>query len=425
MATFKVIINYKRSDGTYNIRIRVTHNRRKKILSTQYYLTDADLTRSGKIKPGPHIDAVNDLIKKHRKTCNDVGERLSSMSVEQVIDIINSNYNSSAIFDLDFVAFGRGVAAKMMAEDRKSSSCSYTSALNSLVLFSGRNSISIVEITSKFLQSYIEWLNFHLLQEHKERNSRSVSAYSACIRTLHNMAKLEYNNEDMGIIRIPMSPFAKFKIPPQPQTKKKALSIEQLQALLNSPYHTRSSQEKYRYNLYNLAKDVFVLSFGLVGMNSADLYNCTSYDNEYITYNRTKTAARRADKAEIRIKVEKEIMALFEKYRDKTGERVFCFYQKYSNFSIFNKAINKHLKELGKNIDVENLKFYAARHSWATIARNNAKIDMYTVHTALNHVDEKMKITDIYIKKDDSIIDDANKAVLRLFNFAEFSTQEP
>lgn len=44
--------------------------------------------------------------------------------------------------------------------------------------------------------------------------------------------------------------------------------------------------------------------------------------------------------------------------------------------------------------------FYISRHSWATIALNKVGIDKYTVHAALNHIDESMKVTDIYIERD-------------------------
>ncbi|MDR1202070.1 MAG: transposase, partial [Tannerellaceae bacterium] len=54
-------------------------------------------------------------------------------------------------------------------------------------------------------------------------------------------------------------------------------------------------------NRFNLAKDVFLLSFVLVGMNAADLYWCDNCKKNRITYNRIKTKNRRADKAEISI----------------------------------------------------------------------------------------------------------------------------
>ena len=89
-------------------------------------------------------------------------------------------------------------------------------------------------------------------------------------------------------------------------------------------------------------------------------------------------------------------MPLIEKYRDESGERIFKFYQLFRDAGTFNASINKGLKLIGKLIDIDDLEFYAARHSWATIALNVAKIDKYTVHTALNHVDSQMKVTDIF-----------------------------
>jgi integrase len=116
------------------------------------------------------------------------------------------------------------------------------------------------------------------------------------------------------------------------------------------------------------------------------------------------------------VKVDKRIMPLVEKYKDMTGERVFCFHHDYSTRGTFRAAINKGLKQIGQlgEINIPNLQFYAARHSWATIAVNDARVDKYTVHMGLNHADPQMKVTDIYIKKDFSLVDEANKKVLDL-----------
>ncbi len=93
---------------------------------------------------------------------------------------------------------------------------------------------------------------------------------------------------------------------------------------------------------------------------------------------------------------------------------MFDFYKRYADEGTFNDALNKGLKQVGKRVEVDDLEFYSARHSWATIARNKAGVDKYTVHLALNHVDEDMKTTDIYIEKDYSLIDEANRKVLNL-----------
>jgi integrase len=104
---------------------------------------------------------------------------------------------------------------------------------------------------------------------------------------------------------------------------------------------------------------------------------------------------------------------LIEKYRDSTGKRIFNFYKYYSNEKIFNKAINYGLKEIGTLLGIDDLEYYAARHSWATIALNKVGIDKYTVHAALNHVDESMRVTDIYIERDFVNENKANDKVVK------------
>ena len=76
-------------------------------------------------------------------------------------------------------------------------------------------------------------------------------------------------------------------------------------------------------------------------------------------------------------------------------------------------AINYGLKEIGSLLGIDDLEYYAARHSGATIALNKVGIDKYTNHAALNHVDETMKVTDIYIERDFVNENKANAKVVK------------
>jgi integrase len=98
---------------------------------------------------------------------------------------------------------------------------------------------------------------------------------------------------------------------------------------------------------------------------------------------------------------------LVERYRN--GNR-FCFRDTYSTAYNFNKAVNKGLKRIGAAIGVDNLQFYAARHTWATIARNDCQVAFDTVAMALCH--SQRTVTDIYIRRDFSAVDAANDRVL-------------
>ena len=97
-----------------------------------------------------------------------------------------------------------------------------------------------------------------------------------------------------------------------------------------------------------------------MGINSADLYNATEMKNNTITYYRTKTKDRRMDNAKMVVDVPQIILPLIEKYKDKTGKRLFNFYQCYADEKGFNKAINYGLKEIGATLEVDDLEYYPA-----------------------------------------------------------------
>lgn len=113
------------------------------------------------------------------------------------------------------------------------------------------------------------------------------------------------------------------------------MTLEQLRAVFNVP-DDDTFQRRGDYNIRNLGRDIGLLSFFLIGINTVDLYNCTGIRNGRLIYNRTKTKNRRQDKAKIDIRIEPEALALIEKYRDPTGVRLFEFHRKYANSDIFN-----------------------------------------------------------------------------------------
>ncbi|MDR1594645.1 MAG: site-specific integrase [Prevotellaceae bacterium] len=427
MATFKHEIQNKRADGTYNVRIRITNNREVRRLSTNIFVTDADLTRGGKIKNQKVLDQCEDLIRKCREACNELGFGITSISIDKLIEMIKVHLEGKKEFQLDFVKYAEGIIAKLPP----GTATVHKGMISALKRHIKRETLNINEITVAFLKGFEKFLETEPNQQGNNRkkpkkdlpvsvSGRKVSAYLSSVRTIHNMAKDEYNEEDTGLIRIPYSPFKHFKIKTSTATRKRALPVNVIQSIINLPYEPDRIGGKW--SRFNLAKDCFILSFALVGMNSADLYSADKMKDNIVTYNRRKTTTRRDDKAEMKVMIEPCITKLVEKYKDPDGKRLFCFYKHYSDMKAFNKAINKGLKQIGEKLNIEDLEYYAARHSWATIARSAAvKIDKYTVHEALNHSDSKMKITEIYIDRDWSVIWKANKKVLKLFNWTNLS----
>lgn len=423
MATFKSVIqkHHKKADGTWNVKIRVTHNRINKYIATPIFVKADDITKSFKLKKNI-TDKTDKIINTYLDICADLGLRLKGMSMEELITELE-NASKPKVEQIDFFLFAEEYIANMDKEGRTGTSKNYKCAIKALKRLVKRDTLYISEINNSLLTDYSQML----IKEKEDRNKiqakkgkritthRALSQYLGNIRHLHNEAKRKYNDEEFGKIMIPWSPFDKFKVPKEEPTRKRHLSTDTIRAINNLPDITlNNARKKVEQNCrYNLAKDVFMLSFGLIGMNTADLFNCTIINDGRITYFRQKTRSRRRDEAKIIVHIPEQIKDLFEKYRDKTGKRVFRFYQMYRDENTFNQAVNKGLKEIGKQLKIDDLEFYAARHSWATIALNVLKINKYVVHEGLNHVDEEMKVTDIYIEKDFKAINEANSMVLK------------
>ncbi len=414
--TFKAVVyaHHKKEDGTYNVKIRVTHNRQKRHISTNILVTAKDLTRGLKIKNAAIADQLKKEVEQYQHITASIPQvRARGMSVDDVMAYITTYEKQNGTYRLDFIKFGRQVVQEMQDCQRVGTAQYYQCALNALERFLKRDHLDISEVTVKLLEDFHNFIINEPARPNRVKGNRAPSSYLGAMRILHNKAKERYNDEDAGVIRIPLSPFKRFKVPKQPATRKRSITIEQLQAIMQvQDGNTVDSR-------ITTARDVFLLSFALIGMNGVDLYNATEYDGKRITYKRTKTRTRRQDEAKISIKVEPCVKPLLEKYLDPTGERVFNFHRRYSSFQSMCTNINLGLKKIGSmaGVMVNDLEFYAARHTWATLARNKANIDKATIHEALNHVDEQMRVTDIYIDKDYSQQDAANKKVLELVQF--------
>ena len=402
-------------DGTYNVKIRFTLDRKVKRLSTNLFITSKDLTKSLKFKEDTSIKrAIDGLVLYYREQCFKLQLDQNHYSLDEIIEFLNGEQEKQQT--IDFIKFSR----EWIASTTIKGAPNYTTAINALVRFVGKEELDINLITLDFLESFKAFLNKEreirtkrLMQQGKRiPSNRSLSLYLISIKKLFNEAKKKYNKKEKNLILIPNSPFMELEIPKQEATRKRAISADIIKKLWKLPY--KDMKKGYKSTCrYNLAKDCFILSFCLMGINSADLYNATEMEGNTIVYNRTKTKDRRLDKAQMKVDIPRLVLPLVEKYKDKTGKRLFNFYQYYADEKGFNKAINYGLKEIGTILGVDDLEYYAARHSWATIALNKVGIDKYIVHAALNHIDDSMKVTDIYIERDFVNENKANAKVVK------------
>lgn len=382
MATITYELGKQKKDKTRKVYIVLSHKGTRKRVPMNITVKENDLSRNGNIKSNDVQRDIDDRINTLKNKLYDLEKDMININVD--VEWIYSHLNNNHKI-LDFFEYTKQWIEKSSNKGKGN----YSIMLNSLYRFLKCDTLAFSNIDYKLLDSYKDYLTGH---------PRAQSLYLGCMRHIFNEAIREYNMDDNKVIT--NNPFNSFTIPKSvSMTKNRIISDDNLIKLFN--FHgTRR---------VGMARDCYILSFCLIGMNSVDLYECTSYSNGVLAYDRAKTRDRRTDNAHIEIVVPNIIKPLFDKY--KGDSRVFDFYKKYSNAANFNKHINKGLHIIADTLGIPHFDFYSARHTWASIARNRLGIDKYTIHEALNHVSD-MSITDIYIQKDYTNINKANEKVI-------------
>ena len=412
----KIRPSKRRKDGTIPVVLGLTHNSTVKDIGTRWSVTDKDLDRHGKLKNRKIQDEIGALATDLRRRIDALGASVDSMDATALYDAITKAPEGP--WRLDIVQYARDDRDKLVASGHTGTANVRNAMINNLVEFMGRESVDVSEITASLLVRWVDWINNKPISGKRVRGTRGAALYVSQLKAVYNKAKREFNDDDAGIVRIPWNPFGRVKVEDSVPAYR-SITTEQIRAIAALPdvpdgWHVR----------YNLAKDVFVLSFMLLGMNAVDLYNCPAQqDPGRITYERTKTRTRRKDKALISIAIPKEAAGLMKKYRGGVRGHEFVFSKLYGSAKLFNNALNTGLREVGKAVGIEGLQFYAARHTWATIAYNECGVDKGVVGDGLNHVDKKMSVTDRYIRKSWDRIDDAQRKVLDHV-FGEVQKQE-
>jgi integrase len=421
MTTFKglIIPHHKKEDGTWNVKIRVTHERKSKYLPTNIFVSKKQLNvKQTKITELALLKKIESQIDEYRRIADDI-QNAALMDIDQIITRLNKGMVKKLKVEVDFLAFTKKRITELKKQDKEKTVAGYQTLLNSLQDFFKSEQVLITDINVRSLQQYEEYLKTERivtrLNQFGKQNTitlkpmgNGITNYMRDLRALFRDAIEEFNDEDNNELVITHYPFRKYKIKRVALVKKRNIKIGLIKLLTDY-------ELKGRADRMELGRDVFLLSFYLVGMNLIDIFEADQFIDGRLIYNRSKTEGRRDDKALISIKVEREAMAIIQKYADPSRQRIFNFYHRYSTINNFTKAVNKGLEQLSKQLELpENITSYVARHSWATIARNNCGVSKDDVSVALNHVDPRHKLTDTYIEKDFRIIDDANWKVLSI-----------
>ena len=405
MATLTIYVEErKRDDGTRAVRIRLYHQRQSTSIATPFLVNSKQATQSGKIKDAKILDACNAILKEWRDAIASLGTAVNSMSVKELAAYLKSRKGESVT--LNFVEHMRKVASRKRAANTRHN---YRVVAKAFETFVEHKPIDINTITPKMLTAFEQWLRDN------GKTQATILQYMTLIKSSFNAAIYEYNDDDSDMVVLHL-PFRKYKMPTAPAPIARGVDIATLQAIADLPTEPRYNSRR------NFGRDIMMISFALGGINYADLYNLTpdALHFGYIEYKRQKTRYSRADEALYRVAIHPDVYPLLARWTDPTKQRLFNFHRMCSELH-FGTRVTQAIKavEMAVPYPERHYTYYAARHTYASIARNLAGIDKYTVHELLNHIDDDMKITDRYIERDWERLFEIHKRIVGMIDWSK------
>ncbi|MBR1576859.1 MAG: hypothetical protein IJ654_10505 [Bacteroidales bacterium] len=422
LVTFKPIIipGNRRSDGTWAVYIRVTFKGVCRRLPTNLAAAPSDLTRAGRIKSADLLERAGVLVARMRGAIQDLTVfELEAWDVDRVVGRIRDRLGAEG-FRLDLFVWADRYLAGKGASTRRT----YDQALAALERYLGRRELDVNAVTRSMLLDFVDYINAEP-KMHKGRAGDAATATgkekapgAAAARHIQKLghiyraAKDRYNDEDSGRILIPRSPFDSVRVPvPRSAGGQRSIGRDAMQRAILA----RTDDPRER-----IALDAFVLSFALMGANLADLWAAAPVpDGGLWIYHRQKTKTRRVDGAEMRVTVPSAaapfVARLGAPMRQIRGVWLPALRQLATTKDICTAKINALLRRWAEREGLPGFTFYAARHTWATIARAHG-VEKATVDECLGHVGD-FALTDIYAERSWDQINAANAKVLALFRW--------
>lgn len=312
-------------------------------------------------------------------------KEFTATTLVQSISKGSKNYSVSDIF-LEHIDFLREMK-------RTGYMLSIRQTYNSMLKFCGSLDIPFCEIECGWLKRYEIWLRKEGMSEN------TIGIRFRNFRMIYNLAI------EKGLVKKELYPFASYKVSKlHKETAKRAITKEDIQAVLNYPLDNADFYTK-------LAVHLFSFSYLMGGINFVDMALLTSKNiiNNRLVYNRKKTGKL------INLPLSGDARAIIEIYA-KDSSSVYLFpilsalhkteQMKLNRLHKVITKVNNALKQIGEELGLPiKLTTYVARHSFATVLKR-AGVSTSIISESLGHSSEKT--TQIYLDSfENSQIDEA------------------
>ena len=384
MASIKLTLDTRnaRKDGTFPLKIGVSHNRYFQISLDVHLLPeqwiDGEIVlpkeRSAEAKRlNEYVRGRLDYAQNALRRLAMLGE-LKALSDKELKRQLDTNAKEEKAPERPVALVADRFRSFIDRRNKPGTAGLYRETLKKIGKYHDLESLKFEDITVGWLKDFESMLR---------RDGLSVNAIARHLREIRAV----YNDAiDYEVVSLASYPFRRFKIRHE-KTAKRSLTVDRLRALRDYP--CTEAQRQYR--------DIFMLIFYLGGINLIDLFGLTEVADGRIEYTRSKTGVP------VSLLVQPEALAIIERYRG--VNHLLSHADRYRNHEDFTRRLNRALQAIGApeavkpnrskpgpaRIDTKKGAFpgitsYAARHTCATLMAEldipDATIDRVLAHAA-------------------------------------------
>lgn len=345
MATIKLAVlkHTKSKNGSYKIRISIGHRSETHYIVTPYSVNALSEFDNGIVVRVPNAHEINIKL---RNLLNDYEERLERIdspedyTCKELRDLLKSMRTHSS--KVTFKQVSEQYQKELIEDGRGSYAGMLQNSLRLFFEFTGGD-VFLSEISTITISEFERWL------KRKGVSQTYISMTLSMTRTIANRAIR------MQLVTYSVHPFTYWKRPADPE-RELDISVEDVRAI-------RDAQPRLKKQ--RTARDIFMLSYYLGGINLIDLLEIDFRGVSVLEYTRHKSRNMKLSDKRISFTLQPEAKELISKWINRnTGRLDFGYKFSYKNFLAY---VTRSIKSLAKDIDIQDYRkvcYYTARKSF-------------------------------------------------------------
>lgn len=382
-----ILNDKKRADGSHKIRIAVAHNGDTRYIVTRFVIPSDRNLKNGNVVNLTNATYINQQLRILQNKIYSIYDNLEdkdAYSCTQLISVIKHRMNRGTIRTVEEIN-GEMLRIKTHAWS-KGTIRLHNDGIKRFIEYAGKN----------FILSMLDSAMVFGFKKHLQKEGLSETTIGIRIGVIR---RLTYFAITHGYAKYDIPPFYDYR-EPIPIARDLALSIDQIREI-------RDMEITHKWK--SCARDLFMLSFYLCGMNLGDIL-VQDFRKPTVKFIRLKTKSRRNPNEQTEFTIQPEARAIIDKYI--TPEGNLAFFGRVTKKSI-QHITDDYIREIRQELNINNMVFYSARKSFAQLANELMIKDTIIEYCIGDAPSNPRRALNFYIKITKRI---ADKAIRKVFD---------